>query len=490
MDYETVIGLEVHVQLKTQSKMFCSCRADYQTAPVNSRVCPVCLGLPGTLPVINKKAVEFTIMTGLALGCEIPGLTKFDRKNYPYPDLMKGYQISQYDMPLAMNGILDITADGQDRRVRVERVHLEEDVSKLQHVNSGNSDAHSLVDVNRSGVPLMEVVSHPDMRTPEEARAYLTKLHAILQYLGVSTAKAADGSFRCDANISLRPMGQEEYGTKAEIKNMNSMRSVFLALNHEIERQKNVLDSGERVIQETRGWSEGRNATYSQRSKEEAHDYRYFPEPDLPPLAVDRAWVEEIRSKIPELPADRLNGLMDEYGLPEYDARLLTSSKAMADYYEQAVGTRTASDGKDQKFAKDVSNWILGDLSRLLNQQDSEIDDSPVSPEHLVELINLVDQDTVSVSMAKTVLEEAFESGGSPAQIVQEKGYTQISDSSALDLAVNEALGTNPQAVADYIGGKETAAKFLVGQVMKITKGQAKPDLVNELVVGALEKLK
>jgi aspartyl-tRNA(Asn)/glutamyl-tRNA(Gln) amidotransferase subunit B len=306
----------------------------------------------------------------------------------------------------------------------------------------------------------------------------------------VSTAKAADGSFRCDANISLRPVGQEEYGTKAEIKNMNSMRFVFLALNHEMERQKKVLDSGERVVQETRGWSEERNVTYSQRSKEEAHDYRYFPEPDLPPLVVDQAWVEEIRNKIPELPDDRLKGLIYEYGLPEYDARLLTNSKAMADYYEQAVGTRPTGEDNGQKFAKDVSNWILGDLSRLLNLRDSEIDESPVSPEHLVELIDLVDRGTVSVSMAKTVLEEAFESGGSPAQIVQGKGYTQISDSSAVDLAVNEALEANPQAVADYIGGKETAAKFLVGQVMKITKGQAKPDLVNELVVLALEKLK
>ena len=490
MDYETVIGLEVHVQLKTQSKMFCSCRADYQTAPVNSRVCPVCLGLPGTLPVINKKAVEFTIMMGLALGCEIPGLTKFDRKNYPYPDLMKGYQISQYDMPLAMNGQLDITTDGQDRSVRVERVHLEEDVSKLQHVNGDNSDAHSLVDVNRSGVPLMEVVSHPDMRTPEEARSYLTKLHSIIQYLGVSTANAQDGSFRCDANISLRPVSQEEYGTKTEIKNMNSLRAVFMALNHEEERQKKVLDSGERVVQETRGWSEERNATYSQRSKEEAHDYRYFPEPDLPPLVVDQAWIEEIREKIPQLPADRLRAIMDDYSLPEYDARLLTNSKAMADFYEQAAGLRPTAGEKSGKFAKDVSNWILGDLSRLLNLQDLDINESPVSPEYLVELIGLVDEDTVSVSMAKKVLEEAFETGSSPAQIVQEKGYTQISDSSAVDLAVGEAIEANPQAVADYKGGKETAAKFLVGQVMKITKGQAKPDLVNELVVGALEKLK
>ncbi|HIF43915.1 MAG TPA: Asp-tRNA(Asn)/Glu-tRNA(Gln) amidotransferase subunit GatB [Dehalococcoidia bacterium] len=490
MEYETVIGLEVHVQLRTQSKMFCSCRADYQTAPANSRVCPVCLGLPGTLPVINKKAVEFTIMTGLALGCEIPKLTKFDRKNYPYPDLMKGYQISQFDLPLALNGEMDITADGQDRTVRVERVHLEEDVSKLQHVSDENDDPHSLVDVNRSGVPLMEVVSHPDMRTPEEARSYLTKLHSIIQYLGVSTANAQDGSFRCDANISLRPVGQKEYGTKAEIKNMNSLRAVFMALNHEQERQKRVLDSGERVIQETRGWSEERSATYSQRSKEEAHDYRYFPEPDLPPLVIEDSWIEELRNNLPELATDRLARFTDQYGLPEYDARLLTNSKGMADYYEQATRLHATDSDNGQKFAKNVSNWILGDLSRLLNLEDRLIDESPVPPESLVELIDLVDKDTVSVSMAKTVLEEAFESGGSPAQIVQEKGYTQISDSSAVDEAVGQAIDANPQAVADYMGGKETAAKFLVGQVMKITKGQAKPDLVNELVVVALEKLK
>ncbi|MEC8959921.1 MAG: Asp-tRNA(Asn)/Glu-tRNA(Gln) amidotransferase subunit GatB [Chloroflexota bacterium] len=490
MDYETVIGLEVHVQLQTQSKMFCSCRADYQAAPANTHVCPVCLGLPGALPVINKKAVEYTIMTGLALGCDIPGLTKFDRKNYPYPDLMKGYQISQYDMPLAMDGHLDITADGQDRSVRVERVHLEEDVSKLQHVNGGSKEAHSLVDVNRSGVPLMEVVSHPDMRTPEEARSYLTKLHGIIQYLGVSTANAQDGSFRCDANISLRPVGQKEYGTKTEIKNMNSMRAVFMALNHEIERQQKVLDSGDRVVQETRGWSEERNVTYSQRSKEEAHDYRYFPEPDLPPIVVDEAWIEEIRSKIPELASDRLTRLADQFGLSEYDARLLTTSKSTADFFEQTTRLLSVSGEDLERYAKNVSNWILGDLSRLLNLQDLEIQESPVSPEHLRELITLVDDGTVSISMAKKVLEEVFESGDSPGRVVQEKGYTQISDSSVVKTAVAKAIDANPQAVTDYMGGKETAAKFLVGQVMKITKGQAKPDLVNELVVRALEELR
>ena len=490
MDYETVIGLEVHVQLQTQSKMFCSCRADYQAAPANTHVCPVCLGLPGALPVINKKAVEYTIMTGLALGCDIPGLTKFDRKNYPYPDLMKGYQISQYDMPLAMDGHLDITADGQDRSVRVERVHLEEDVSKLQHVNGGSKEAHSLVDVNRSGVPLMEVVSHPDMRTPEEARSYLTKLHGIIQYLGVSTANAQDGSFRCDANISLRPVGQKEYGTKTEIKNMNSMRAVFMALNHEIERQQKVLDSGDRVVQETRGWSEERNVTYSQRSKEEAHAYRYFPEPDLPPIVVDEAWIEEIRSKIPELASDRLTRLADQFGLSEYDARLLTTSKSTADFFEQTTRLLSVSGEDLERYAKNVSNWILGDLSRLLNLRDLEIQESPVSPEHLRELITLVDDGTVSVSMAKKVLEEVFESGDSPGRVVQEKGYTQISDSSVVKTAVAKAIDANPQAVTDYMGGKETAAKFLVGQVMKITKGQANPDLVNELVVRALEELR
>ena len=490
MDYETVIGLEVHVQLQTQSKMFCSCRADYQAAPANTHVCPVCLGLPGALPVINKKAVEYTIMTGLALGCDIPGLTKFDRKNYPYPDLMKGYQISQYDMPLAMDGHLDITADGQDRSVRVERVHLEEDVSKLQHVNGGSKEAHSLVDVNRSGVPLMEVVSHPDMRTPEEARSYLTKLHGIIQYLGVSTANAQDGSFRCDANISLRPVGQKEYGTKTEIKNMNSMRAVFMALNHEIERQQKVLDSGDRVVQETRGWSEERNVTYSQRSKEEAHDYRYFPEPDLPPIVVDEAWIEEIRSKIPELASDRLTRLAGQFGLSEYDARLLTTSKSTADFFEQTTRLLSVSGEDLERYAKNVSNWILGDLSRLLNLQDLEIQESPVSPEHLRELITLVDDGTVSISMAKKVLEEVFESGDSPGRVVQEKGYTQISDSSVVKTAVAKAIDANPQAVTDYMGGKETAAKFLVGQVMKITKGQANPDLVNELVVRALEELR
>ena len=488
MEYEAVIGLEVHVQLQTQSKMFCSCRADYQSAQVNSRVCPVCLGLPGALPVINRRAVEFTIMTGLALNCDIPRLTKFDRKNYPYPDLMKGYQISQYDLPIAVDGRVDVEADGFTRTVGVRRVHLEEDVAKLQHF-PGADGGYSLVDVNRSGVPLMEIVSEPDMRSAEEARSYLMNLHSLLQYLEVTTGNMQDGSFRCDANISLRPAGSEEYGNRTEVKNMNSFRSVFQALNYEIERQRRVLDVGDRVVQETRGWVEERAVTVSQRSKEDAHDYRYFPEPDLPPLDIDPAWVEDIRCGLPELAPQRCARFQEQYGLPEYDARLLTVSKDMAKYFEDAVNLPALEDTSRQGHAKQVSNWMLGDLSGLLNQENRDIADSPVSPAHLVELIGLINEGTISVSMGKTVLEESYGSGTPPRQVVEQRGYTQISDSSAVEQAVREAIDANPRAVADYMSGKESASKFLVGQVMKITRGQAKPDLVNQLVSQALEEM-
>ena len=489
MQYETVIGLEVHVQLQTQSKMFCSCRADYQSAPVNSRVCPVCLGLPGALPVINRRAVEYTIITGLALNCDIPRLTKFDRKNYPYPDLMKGYQISQFDLPIAVGGRLDIEAEGITRTIGVRRVHLEEDVAKMQHF-PGDDGGYTLVDVNRSGVPLMEVVSEPDLRSAEEARAYLVKMHSMLQYLGVSTANMQDGSFRCDANISIRPAGSDELGTRTEIKNMNSFRSVFQALNFEAERQRRVLEDGGRVVQETRGWIEGRAVTVSQRSKEEAHDYRYFPEPDLPPLDIAPEWVSEIRARLPELAPERCARFQHDYGLSEYDALLLTDSKAMADYFEKAAGLRPAEGPELERHAKQVSNWMLGDLAGLLNLENRDISESPVSPDHLVELIALVSEGAISVTMGKTVLEEAYRSGSSPRSIVEERGYTQISDSSAVEPSVREALDANPRAVADYLSGKESAAKFLVGQVMKLTRGQAKPDVVNKLVSEALERVK
>ena len=488
VEYETVIGLEVHVQLQTRSKMFCSCRADYQTAAANSRVCPVCLGLPGALPVINRKAVEYTIMTGLALNCRIPGQSKFDRKNYPYPDLMKGYQISQYDLPLAVDGFLDVDVDDVPRRVGVHRVHLEEDVAKLQHFPSNGGEAYSLVDVNRSGVPLMEVVSAPDMRSADEARIYLMTLHSILQYLGVSTGNMQDGSFRCDANISIRPRGSDKFGTRTEIKNMNSFRSVYLALEFEARRQRRVLEDGGQVVQETRGWVEEREVTVSQRSKEYAHDYRYFPDPDLPPLVIDGAWIEELRGRLPELASKRRDRFISQYGLPEYDARLLTGSKAMADYFEEAAAQAAPGEQLPDKLAKPLANWILGDLSRLMNLENLDVAQIKVTPDHLAELVGLVDAGSISASTAKSVLEEAFYSGDAPGQIVREKGYTQISDSSEVEGVVAQALAANPKAVADYLGGKDGALRYLVGQVMKITRGQANPEVVNRLVMAQLEE--
>jgi aspartyl-tRNA(Asn)/glutamyl-tRNA(Gln) amidotransferase subunit B len=490
MNYETVIGLEVHVQLKTRSKMFCGCPADYQYAPANSRVCPVCLGLPGSLPVVNRKAVEYTIMTGLALGCHIPDSSKFDRKNYPYPDLMKGYQISQYDLPLAEGGALEIEVDGTIKKIGVTRVHLEEDAAKLLHHPDGPGEPFSLVDVNRAGSPLMEVVSEPDMRSPEEARAYLVTLHSIMQYLGVSAANMQDGNFRCDANVSIRPEGSQEFGTRTEIKNMNSFRSVYLALNHEVDRQRRVLEDGGRVIQETRGWVEERSVTVSQRSKEHAHDYRYFPDPDLPPLVIERKWVEEMRQALPELAAERKARFVEKYGLPLYDADLLTGTRPMADYFEDTVALHPEPDQPPGVYAKTVSNWIRGDLSRLMNLENLAISDVKVRPENLAELLSLVDSGTLSGTMAKTVLEEAFATGEEPGRIVKAKGLSQIDDTSVVDAAVAQALTENPKAVTDYLGGKDTASKFLVGQVMKLTRGQAKPDLVLELVQAALESAK
>ena len=488
VQYETVIGLEVHVQLLTRSKMFCSCRSDYQTASPNSLVCPICLGMPGVLPVINRRALEYTIMTGLALNCSISPYTKFDRKNYPYPDLMKGYQISQYDTPIATNGHYDVKDDGRTTRVGITRVHLEEDVAKLQHVREAG-EAYTLVDVNRAGVPLMEVVSEPDMRSPEEARAYLTGLHTILQYLAVTTGNMQDGSFRCDANVSVRPAGDTELMAKVEVKNMNSFRAVYNALKYEVDRQVSIVEDGGRVAQETRGWVEERSATVSQRSKEYAHDYRYFPEPDLPPVAIDAVWVEELRTGLPELPAQRRARFMGEYGLPFYDANLLTGSKATADYFEACLALRPVEPGHLVSRAKAVSNWVLVELGRLLNLDGTAIKDTRVTPAHLFELVELIETGTLSSTLAKTVLEGSFDTGMAPGEIVEERGYVQISDSSVIESAVEEAIGSNPQAVADYRKGKETAAKFLVGQVMKITKGKANPALVNRLVVEKLRAI-
>ena len=499
MQYETVIGLEVHVQLDTRSKMFCACPADYQTADPNTRTCPVCLGLPGALPVINRRAVEFTMMTGLALHCSIPEFTKFDRKNYPYPDLMKGYQISQYDLPLALDGYVEIDGDsetGHDRRrIGVERVHLEEDVAKMQHFPDGDGgQGYSLVDVNRSGVPLMEIVSKPDLRSPEEARQYLTSLHSLVQYLGVSTANMQDGNFRCDANVSIRPVGSDTFGTRTEIKNMNSFRSVYSALEYEVERQRRVIEDGGQVEQETRGWVEEREVTVSQRSKEYAHDYRYFPEPDLPPLNIGRDWVAQLETALPELAPQRKSRFMTDYGLSEYDAELLTGARATADYFETALSLRDSSRSPDHArssdHAKEIANWILGDLSRLLNESRREIADSPIPPSGLADLIGLIADGTLSTSLAKTVLEEMYATGSNAAQIVEDKGLAQISDTGAIEAAVAEAIAANPKAVADYLEGKENAARFLMGQVMRITRGQAQPDLALRLVQEGLEAQK
>jgi len=485
MGYETIIGLEVHAQLLTKSKMFCHCSAVYADAAPNTHVCPICLGMPGVLPVINQQALEYAAMTALALNCTVPEYSKFDRKNYPYPDLMKGYQISQYDAPLGVKGWLDIEIEGPRKRIGITRVHLEEDTAKLIHRNTSWGETYSLVDVNRAGVPLMEIVSEPDIRSPEEARQYLMKLRTILQFLGVSSGNMEEGSFRCDANISIRPLGGSDSAVKVEVKNMNSFRAVYRALRYEEERQRQVLEEGGRLVQETRGWVEEQGSTVSQRSKEYAHDYRYFPEPDLPPLAFSRQWVEELRSRLPELPEARRDRLMAEYGLSHYDATLITGSKAMADFFEHCLGL---SKGPNlEKRAKAVSNWLLGDFMRLLHATDSEISDTKVPPEHLVEMLDLMDEGALSGAAAKTVFEEMFNSGKGAREIIDEKGLTQISDAKDIDAIVTAVIADNAPAVADFKKGKEKALTFLVGQVMRQTRGRANAAVVNKLLKEKLD---
>jgi len=484
MNFETIIGLEVHAQLLTRSKMFCRCSADYASAPPNTHVCPVCLGMPGVLPVINKQAVEYTIMTALALSCTISDYTKFDRKNYPYPDLMKGYQISQYDAPIGHHGLLIIEVDGEKKKVGITRVHLEEDVAKLTHRASPTGESYSLVDVNRSGVPLMEIVGEPDLRSPEEARQYLMKLRSILRYLGVSTGNMEEGSFRCDANISIRPERSQDFLAKVEVKNMNSFKAVYQALEYEAKRQRKVAAEGRKLIQETRGWVEERGKTVSQRTKEYAHDYRYFPEPDLPPLMLSRERVEEIGVKLPELPEARRDRFIAEYGLPLYDASLLTSSKDMADYEEDFVKTGEPRNLPLPERAKLGSNWILGEVSRILNANTIDIVDfkEKVSPEQLSRLSVLNSQAVINTPTAKSVLEEMYKTGKDADEIITQQGLNQISDTQQLKETVSQVITANTQAVADYEAGKEQALKFLVGQVMKATRGRADPKVVNELL--------
>jgi aspartyl-tRNA(Asn)/glutamyl-tRNA(Gln) amidotransferase subunit B len=483
MNFETIIGLEVHAQLLTRSKMYCGCSADYAAAPPNTHVCPVCLGMPGVLPVINKQAVEYTIMTALALNCTVSEYTKFDRKNYPYPDLMKGYQISQYDAPIGKGGWLGIEADGQKRKIGITRVHLEEDVAKLLHRTAPDGEEYSLVDVNRSGVPLMEIVGEPDLRSPEEARQYLIKLRSILQYLGVSTGNMEEGSFRCDANISIRPEGSTESGPKVEVKNMNSFRAVYQAMEYEARRQRKALSEGKKLTQETRGWVEEKGKTVSQRSKEYAHDYRYFPEPDLPPLSISREWVEEIKARIPELPEDRRDGLMTEYGLSLYEADFHTRDKSEADYLASTCQVNRAIP------AKAVSSTIMGPVHEIINAKNINIVDfsEKVPPEELSKLLGLNSQGVISASTTKSVLGEMFNTGKSAEEIIKERGLSQISDTGELEAAIADVINSNTQAVSDYKSGREAALKFLVGQVMRATKGRANPGIAGDLLKKKLD---
>ena len=490
MNYETIIGLEVHAQLLTRSKMFCRCSAAYADAPPNTHVCPVCLGMPGVLPAINKQAVEYTMMTALALNCTVSEYTKFDRKNYPYPDLVKGYQISQYDAPIGYGGWLTIEVDGEKRRVGITRVHLEEDVAKLVHRAPPGEESYSLVDVNRSGVPLMEVVGEPDLCSAEEARQYLIKLRTVLQYLGVSTGNMEEGSFRCDANISIRPEGEPETLAKVEVKNMNSFRAVYRALEYEATRQRRVAKEGKRLTQETRGWVEEKGKTVSQRSKEYAHDYRYFPEPDLPPLVLSREWVEEVRARLPELPEARRDRFVAEYKLLAYDANLVTASKAAADYFEAFVKTGEPHNLSQPERAKLGSNVILGEVSRIINDKNIDIVGfrERVSPERLAELLALNSEGAISTATSKSMLWEMFDTGKAPDTIVGEGGRNQISDTQQVKEVVSQVVQANAPAVADYKAGKAQALKFLVGQVMRATGGRANPGLVNELMEKRLKE--
>ncbi len=473
--YETVIGLEVHVQLKTASKIFCSCSTEFGREP-NENTCPVCLGLPGTLPVLNARALELALKVGLALGCEISGKIKFDRKNYFYPDLPKAYQISQYDMPVAGKGELAVCSLNQnkeivEREIGITRAHLEEDAGKLIH--EGVRDG-SWVDYNRAGIPLLEIVSEPDIRSPQEAHDYLTALKAILQYLEVSDCNMEEGSLRCDANVSIRAPGDAKLGTKVEIKNMNSFKTVQRALAYEVERQSAVLGNNEKIIQETRLWNEGRQETVSMRSKEYAHDYRYFPEPDLVPFTVSKECIEKLRAGLPELPAARTERLRRDYELSGYDAEVLTSEKAHADYFEEAV--------KNGVSAKLVSNWMQSELFGELNARKQTVSACQVSPENLAGLIRLIENNTVSGKIAKEILPVMLDTGKSAEAIVEEKGLKQITDTGALERVIARVIEANPSVVNDVRSGKKQAAGFLVGQVMKETGGKANPKLVNEIL--------
>jgi len=479
--YEPVIGLEIHAELLTKSKMFCGCSADYASAPEpNTLICPVCTAQPGAMPVVNQKAVEQAILVGLALNCTINPMNQFARKNYFYPDLPKGYQISQYDHPVASNGWLDIPdeAGSGTLRIRIRRAHLEEDTAKLAH-----ADDHTLVDFNRAGVPLLEIVSEPEMHSAEAALAYATKIRAILRYLGVNSGDMEKGVLRFEANVSVRPAGSDELRTRTEIKNLNSFRALTRATAYEIQRQTKVYESGGGVVQETLGWDDVRGVTLSQRSKEEAHDYRYFPEPDLPPLEISRTWVDEIKAHLPELPEAKSQRFVAEFGLTVKEAALLTSEKSLADYFEKVVAAAKSP-------AKAINNWIAGEFLRCVNDMGLDLDRLPVRPEHLAQLVDMVREKTITDNTAKEVLAEMFQSGQAPEAIVKAKNLGQISDAGALEGIVAQILNDNPKEVASYLGGKETVFQWMMGQVARATKGKADPQVARQLLLQALEQLK
>ncbi len=481
MDYEVVIGLEVHAQLLTASKIFCSCSTIFGRES-NKQTCPICLGMPGVLPVLNKKVVEFTIKTSLATNCQIAPFSQFARKNYFYPDLPKGYQISQYEKPLASDGYLEVEVGKEKRkkRIGITRIHMEEDAGKLLHEMEGSVTDYSYVDFNRTGVPLMEIVSEPDMNTAEEASEYLRSLRVILQYLEVCDGNMEEGSFRCDANISLRPEGQRKLGTKVELKNMNSFRHVQYALEYEVERQKKMLEQGETIVQETRLWDVNQGITSSMRSKEEAHDYRYFPDPDLVPIVVDSKWIEEIKETLPELPAERRRRFVSEYHIPDYDAEILTDSKPLADYYEECV--------KLYSKPKIVSNWVMGELLRLLKESRKKVEDCSVSPSSLAEMLEMVDKGVISGKIAKKIFGEMYKSGKQPVDIVKERGLEQVSDGSEIGGVIDNILSASTKEVEEYRQWKEKLFGFFMGEVMKATRGKANPKIVNELLKEKLGK--
>ncbi len=479
MDYEAVIGLEIHSELKTNTKIFCGCATTFG-AEQNTHVCPVCLGLPGVLPTINRRVVEFAIKAGLATNCTINQYSKFDRKNYYYPDLPKNWQTSQYELPIAEHGWVDIDVDGQKKRVRLTRIHMEEDAGKLVHSGATIKDsATSNVDYNRTGVPLIEIVSEPDMSSAAEARAYMEKIKSILEYIDVSNCRMEEGNLRADINVSLRPVGSTKLGTRTEMKNINSFKALEDAINYEIERQAEVLDDGGKIVQETRTWNPERGITQSMRSKEEAHDYRYMPEPDLPPIITSAEEIEEFRRSLPELPDARRARLTTEYGLSDYDAGIITSSRAMAEYFDEVVRA-----GADPKIA---ANWIMGDLSKNLNADGLTIEQSPVEAKRLAQMIALIDKGTISGKIAKAVFVEMWKSSDPPEKIVADKGLVQITDTSAIEGVVDEVIAKNPKAVAEYKSGKKKAIGALVGQIMKATKGKANPQLVNQMLAQKLD---